>query len=66
MFNINFNGRLPPLLSFGVLREVNNSWYVKQNLASVVNEYENLDMIGNARVDSVMYDLPPAPKSWLK
>ena len=38
-----------------------DSWYVKQNLVSVVDEYKNLDLIGNARADSVMYDLPPAP-----
>ena len=30
-----------------------DSWYVKQNLVSVVDEYENLDLIGNARADSV-------------
>ncbi len=38
-----------------------DSWYVKQNLVSIVDEYENLDLIGNARADSVLYDLPPAP-----
>ena len=38
-----------------------DSWYVKQNLVSIVDEYENLDLIGNARSDSVIYDLPPAP-----
>lgn len=38
-----------------------DSWYVKQTLVSIVDEYENLDLIGNARADSVMYDLPPAP-----
>ena len=37
-----------------------NSWYVKQNLVSIVDKYENLDLIGNARSDSVIYDLPPA------
>ena len=36
-----------------------DSWYVKKNLVSIVDEYENLDLIGNARSDSVMYDLPP-------
>ena len=36
-----------------------DSWYVKQNLVSVVDEYENLDLIGNARADSVIYDLAP-------
>ncbi|RKI74746.1 hypothetical protein D7V90_23425 [bacterium 1xD42-87] len=38
-----------------------DSWYVKQNLVSIVEEYDNLDLIGNARADSVLYDLPPAP-----
>ena len=36
-----------------------DSWYVKKNLVSIVDEYENLDFIGNARSDSVIYDLPP-------
>ncbi len=38
-----------------------DSWYIKQNLVSVVGEYENLDLIGNARADSVIYDLAPQP-----
>lgn len=38
-----------------------DSWYVKQNLVSIVDEYKNLDLIGNARSDSVMYDLAPSP-----
>lgn len=38
-----------------------DSWYVKKNLVSIVDEYDNLDLIGNARSDSVMYDLPPRP-----
>ena len=37
-----------------------DSWYTKQNLVSVIDEYPNLDLIGNARTDSVMYDLEPA------
>ena len=37
-----------------------DSWYTKQNLVSIVDEYPNLDLIGNARADSVMYDLEPA------
>ena len=36
-----------------------DSWYVKKNLVSIIDEYENLDIIGNARSDSVIYDLPP-------
>ena len=38
-----------------------DSWYAKQNFIRVINEYENLDIIRNARHDSVLYDLPPAP-----
>lgn len=37
-----------------------DSWYTKQNLVSIVDEYPNLDLIGNARIDAVMYDLAPA------
>ena len=38
-----------------------DSWYVKHNLVSIVDAYENLDLIGNARADSVIYDLAPQP-----
>ena len=38
-----------------------DSWYMKQNLVSIVGEYENLDLIGNVRSDSVIYDLAPSP-----
>ena len=38
-----------------------DSWYVKKDLVSIVDDYPNLDLIGNARSDSVMYDLAPAP-----
>ena len=34
---------------------------MKQKLVSIVEEYDNLDLIGNARSDSVIYDLAPAP-----
>ena len=36
-----------------------DSWYVKRDLVCVVDEYPNLELIGNARSDSVIYDLPP-------
>ena len=36
-----------------------DSWYVKKDLVSIVDEYENLHLIGNARSDSVIYDLAP-------
>ena len=38
-----------------------DSWYVKKELIAIVKEYQNLDLIGNARSDSVMYDLAPQP-----
>lgn len=31
-----------------------DSWYMKLNLVSIVDEYENLNLIGNARSDSVI------------
>lgn len=37
------------------------SFYVKKNLVSVVDEYPNLNLIGNARCDSVLYDLAKVP-----
>lgn len=37
-----------------------DSWYMKKPLVSISEEYPNLDMIGNVRADSVLYDLPPA------
>ena len=30
-----------------------DSWYTKQNLVSIVDEYPNLDLIGNARIDQL-------------
>ena len=36
-----------------------DSWYTKK-IWSIIDEYPNLDLIGNARIDSVMYDLAPA------
>ena len=36
-----------------------DSWYVKKNPVSIVDEYENPDLIGNAGSDSVIYGLPP-------
>ena len=37
------------------------SWYTKGDLVSVVDEYQNLGLIGNARYDSVLYGLAPQP-----
>lgn len=38
-----------------------DSWYAKKDLACVVNKYTNLDIICNAKYDSVIYDLAPQP-----
>ena len=38
-----------------------DSLYVKKDLVCLVDEYENLDLIGNTRSDSVIYDLAPQP-----
>ncbi len=36
-----------------------DSWYPKGCVAGLVDEYDDLDIICNARIDTVMYDLPP-------
>jgi hypothetical protein len=38
-----------------------DSCYTKGDLVSVADEYQNLGLIGNARYDSVLYDLAPQP-----
>lgn len=38
-----------------------DSWYVKKNLVSVVDDCPNLDLVGNAGSDSVIYDFASAP-----
>lgn len=38
-----------------------DSWYAKKGFLHIVEEYPNLDVICNARFDSVIYDLTPAP-----
>lgn len=38
-----------------------DSWYAKSVVVCLADEYENLDIICNARYDSAIYDLPPAP-----
>ena len=34
-------------------------WYPKRCVAGLVDEYRNFDIICNARIDTIMYDLPP-------
>lgn len=36
-----------------------DSWYPKGCVAGLVDEYHNLDIICNVRIDTVMYGLPP-------
>ena len=49
------------------LRDKNNviilcdSWYAKKNLVRIVDEYPNLDVVCNARYDSVIYETAPEP-----
>lgn len=38
-----------------------DSWYPKAEVAGLINEFGNLGIICNARVDTAMYELPPAP-----
>mgnify|MGYP002289119613 CR=1 FL=1 len=35
-----------------------DSWYTKQNLVCIVNEYPNLDLIGNARMLRLTLPIP--------
>ena len=37
-----------------------DSWYTKKPFTGLVDEYKNLHLIGNARSDSILYDLSPA------
>lgn len=38
-----------------------DNWYPKAEVAELIKEFRNLDIICNARVDTAMYELPPAP-----
>ncbi len=38
-----------------------DSWYPKAGVAALVDQFENLALICNARSDTVLYHLPPAP-----
>ena len=37
-----------------------DSWYPKAEVTALVEQFENLEMVCNARVDTVLYGLPPA------
>ena len=50
---------MPTLSSIRNVILLCDSWYAKKNLLCIVDEYENLDIICNARNDSVIYDLAP-------
>ena len=48
--------------SISLLRQVFllcDNWYPEGYVADLVNEYHNLDIICNARINTAMYDLPP-------
>lgn len=38
-----------------------DSWYPKEPITALPNEYSNLTLICNARIDTALYDLPPEP-----
>lgn len=38
-----------------------NSWYPKAEVAALAGQYENLAIVCNARSDTALYGLPPAP-----
>lgn len=38
-----------------------DSWYAKKDFVGIIEDYRNLDIICNARYDSVIYDLAPQP-----
>lgn len=38
-----------------------DSWYAKKDFVCIVDEFPNLDVVCNARYDSVIYDLAPQP-----
>lgn len=37
-----------------------DSWYPKAEVAALVEQFENLEMVCNVRVDTALYELPPA------
>ena len=37
-----------------------DSWYPKAEVTALVEPFENLEMVCNARVDTALYGLPPA------
>lgn len=51
---------MPQLDEFQVI-VLCDSWYTKSNLLELATEFENLDIIGAVRSDTVLYDLKPAP-----
>lgn len=38
-----------------------DSWYAKQDVTALVEQFEHLDMVCNVRKDTVLYELPPKP-----
>ena len=38
-----------------------DSWYAKQEVTALVEQFEHLDIVCNVRKDTVLYELPPKP-----
>ena len=38
-----------------------DSWYAKQEVTDLVEQFEHLDIVCNVRKDTVLYELPPKP-----
>ena len=38
-----------------------DSWYAKQEVTTLVEQFEHLDIVCNVRKDTVLYELPPKP-----
>ena len=49
---------MPALASCNQVILLCDSWYPKKPVPGLVNEFPNLEMICNVRVDTVLYDLP--------
>lgn len=49
---------MPELISCRQVILLCDSWYPKKPIPGLVDEFENLEMICNARIDTVLYNLP--------
>ena len=51
-----------PCLDEKIVITLCDSWYAKKNFLCIIDEYENLDVICNARIDTAMFNLPEIKK----